>query len=155
MKIILFLITVVKFILSKEVWPFHHSITRKRICHFVHSSFILLNISDILRYIINSRIWIKYICSIWKEGNIFSQQPRETFNSNVAVTEKRNAKLFGVGGVSFFLCFGFLGPHLQYIEVPRLGVESEPQLPAYTTATAVLDLSCICDLHCSSGSFNT
>ena len=32
------------------------------------------------------------------------------------------------------------------MEVPRLGVESELQLQAYTTATATLDLSCICDL---------
>ena len=41
----------------------------------------------------------------------------------------------------------FLGPHLQHRQVPRLGVESELQLPAYTTATAMPDLSCICDLH--------
>ena len=33
------------------------------------------------------------------------------------------------------------------MEVPRLGVESELQLPAYTTATATPDLSCVCDLH--------
>ena len=33
------------------------------------------------------------------------------------------------------------------MEVPRLGVESELQLPAYATATAPLDLSHICDLH--------
>ena len=33
------------------------------------------------------------------------------------------------------------------MEVPRLAVKLEPQLPAYTTATA--DPSCICDLHCS------
>ena len=31
------------------------------------------------------------------------------------------------------------------MEVPRLGAESELQLLAYTTATATLDLSCICD----------
>ena len=31
-----------------------------------------------------------------------------------------------------------------------LGVKSEPQLPAYTTATAMPDPSCICDLHHSS-----
>ena len=31
------------------------------------------------------------------------------------------------------------------MEVPRLGVESELQLPA--TATAMRDLSCACDLH--------
>ena len=34
--------------------------------------------------------------------------------------------------------------------VPRLGVESELQLPTYTTATATRDPSCICDLHHSS-----
>ena len=37
------------------------------------------------------------------------------------------------------------------MEVPRLGVKSELQLPAYATATAtVLDPSHICDLHPSS-----
>jgi len=36
------------------------------------------------------------------------------------------------------------------MEVPRLGVKSELQLPAYTTATAMQDQNCICDLHHSS-----
>ena len=36
------------------------------------------------------------------------------------------------------------------MEVPRLGVELELQPPAYTSATATQDLSCICDLHHSS-----
>ena len=36
------------------------------------------------------------------------------------------------------------------MEVPRLGVESELQLPVYTTATETPDLSCICDLSHSS-----
>ena len=36
------------------------------------------------------------------------------------------------------------------MEVPRLGVQSELQLPAYTTATATSDLSCVCDLRHSS-----
>ena len=45
----------------------------------------------------------------------------------------------------------FLGLHLQDMEVPlRLGVKSELQLCAYTTATATQDLNCICDLHHSS-----
>ena len=40
----------------------------------------------------------------------------------------------------FFLFFPcFLGPHLWQVEVPRLGVALELQLPAYTTATATLD----------------
>ena len=42
--------------------------------------------------------------------------------------------------LSFFFFF-FLGPHLQHMEVPNLGVESELQLPAYTTAIAMWDLS--------------
>ena len=37
------------------------------------------------------------------------------------------------------------------MEVPRLGVELELQLPAYTTATEALDPSSIFDLHHSSG----
>ena len=36
------------------------------------------------------------------------------------------------------------------MEVPRPGVKSELQLPAYTTATATWDLSCICNLCHSS-----
>ena len=36
------------------------------------------------------------------------------------------------------------------MEVPRQGGESELQLPAYTTASAMPDLSHICDLHHSS-----
>jgi len=33
-----------------------------------------------------------------------------------------------------FFFFSFLGPHLQHMEVPGLGVKLELQLPAYTTA---------------------
>ena len=36
------------------------------------------------------------------------------------------------------------------MEVPRLGVKLELQLQAYTTATAMQDLSCVFDLHHSS-----
>ena len=50
-------------------------------------------------------------------------------------------------GLLLFFCFFFLGPHLRHTEVPRLGVQSELQLPACTTATAMPDPSCICDLH--------
>ena len=47
--------------------------------------------------------------------------------------------------VNFFFLF-FLGPHLQHMEIPRLGVESELQLLATATATATTDLSHICNL---------
>ena len=36
------------------------------------------------------------------------------------------------------------------MEGPRLGVQSELQLSAYTTATAILDSSRVCELHHSS-----
>ena len=51
----------------------------------------------------------------------------------------------------FLFFFGFLGPHLWHMEIPRLGVqpELELQLPAY--ATAKRDPSLVCDLHHSSG----
>ena len=48
-----------------------------------------------------------------------------------------------------FFFFFFLGPHLQYMEVPRLGSKLELQLLTYTTAT-MPHQSCICDLHRSS-----
>ena len=37
------------------------------------------------------------------------------------------------------LFLNFLGPHLYHMEVSRLGVESELQLPAYATAMAMPD----------------
>ena len=45
--------------------------------------------------------------------------------------------------------FLLLWLHLWRMEAPRLGVESELQLTAYTTATATHDPSRIQDLHCS------
>ena len=44
----------------------------------------------------------------------------------------------------------FPGLYLQYMEIPRLRVESKPQPLAYTTATASRDPGHICDLHHSS-----
>ena len=56
--------------------------------------------------------------------------------------------LYLIGVFLFVFIFSWL--HLWHMEVPRLGVESELQLQAYTTATAMPDLSHICDLHQSS-----
>ena len=55
----------------------------------------------------------------------------------------------------FFVCFVvvvvcFSGLDLWHMEVPRVGVKLELQLQAYTTATAMLDLSHVCKLHYSS-----
>ena len=43
--------------------------------------------------------------------------------------------------------FFFLHLHLQHMEVPRLVLKSELQLPAYTTAMATLDVSLFCNLY--------
>ena len=50
----------------------------------------------------------------------------------------------------YFFIFGFFRPHLQHMEVPRLGDELELQLLGYATATATPDLSRMGDLHHSS-----
>ena len=50
----------------------------------------------------------------------------------------------------YLFIYLFLGPHLQHMEVPRLGVQLELQLPACITTTAMQDLSCVCSLHRSS-----
>ena len=49
---------------------------------------------------------------------------------------------------SFFCSSGLLS---RPVEAPRLGVQSELQPPAYTTATAMRDPSRVCDLHHNSG----
>ena len=51
-----------------------------------------------------------------------------------------------------YIFFFFLGPHLCHMEIPRQGVKSELQPPAYTTATATAtqDPSRVGDLHHSS-----
>ena len=46
--------------------------------------------------------------------------------------------------ISFFFPIFFLGPLPWCMDVPRLGAELEPQLPASTTATAMPDWSRIC-----------
>ena len=48
-----------------------------------------------------------------------------------------------------FLLVSFLFlpmPHLQHMQVPGLGLQSELQLQAYVTATATPDLSPVCEL---------
>ena len=52
--------------------------------------------------------------------------------------------------VPSFFVFVFLQPNSRHMKVPRLGDELELQLLAYTTATAMRDLSCICNPHYSS-----
>ena len=41
--------------------------------------------------------------------------------------------------IYFFIFFSFLGPHMWHMEVPRPEIELKLQLPAYTTARAMLE----------------
>ena len=54
---------------------------------------------------------------------------------------RRNLAVF----LKFIYCF--LGPHSRHMEVPKLGVKSELEPLAHTTATAMWDLSQVCNLH--------
>ena len=49
--------------------------------------------------------------------------------------------------IFIFYSILFLPPHLWHVKIPRLGVESELQLQAYTAAMATLNLSHVCDLY--------
>ena len=76
---------------------------------------------------------------------------REERKFNISSKQKKHTlKLQLVAFFFFFFFFVFLGPQLRHMDVPRLGVESELQLLAYVTATAVWDLSHVCGLHYSS-----
>ena len=50
----------------------------------------------------------------------------------------------------YLFIFIFGGPHLQHMEVPRLGIELELLMLAYSTATAMPDLSRVFKLYHSS-----
>ena len=70
------------------------------------------------------------------------------FPSFSPLIEKNPTSFF----LSFFLSFFFFFfslPHLQQMEVPRLGFELDLQLLAYSTATTKRDLSLVFDLHLS------
>ena len=55
-----------------------------------------------------------------------------------------------ISAYSFSFSFCILGLYPQHVEVPRLGVESELQPPAYTTVTVTQDPSHVRNLHHSS-----
>ena len=54
-----------------------------------------------------------------------------------------------IQSIYFYLLIFFLGPRLRHMEVPRLGIKSEMQLQAYTTARAAGDPSHSFNLSCS------
>ena len=60
------------------------------------------------------------------------------------------SRYFNKNSFYLFISLVILGPHPWHMEVPRLGVELELQLPAFATATATPDPSLVCNLHHSS-----
>ena len=93
-----------------------------------------------------------------KSRDIIKFASPETENTCYSEREKvirLETRGIGFGYILFLLLLlllllTFLGLQIQHMEVPRLGVELELQLPAYTMATATPDLSRICNLHLSS-----
>ena len=61
-------------------------------------------------------------------SSVFGIYPLDA--SNIPVPSCDNQSTY------FILRIYFLGPQVQHMEVPRLGVELELQLPACTTATS-------------------
>lgn len=83
---------------------------------------------------VQSKPWIIRTCSSWALVNSYH---------------------LDIGYLIFWLfiylfIFVILGPHLWHMEIPRLAVELELQLPANAAATATPDPSHICGLHHSS-----
>ena len=62
--------------------------------------------------------------------------------------EKKFQEYYFSCSTFLFVCF-FLGgaAHPWHMEVPRLGVELDLQLPAYTTAIAMSHVRLVYDLH--------
>ena len=96
---------------------------------------------------------IRGFATCWREEmkvNIYSVFGPRQLNWDILWgdrDEKRGPLFFSFFLSFYFYFFAFLGVHLQHIEVPRLGAESELQLLAYTIAIPTEDPSCICVLH--------
>ena len=85
-------------------------------------------------------VWLRFTVRSLKFVEIWTKHLRPSLLWNHLVTI-----LF------FFFFFSFWGLHSQHMKVPRLVVQSELQLLAYTTATTTQDLRNVCNLHHSLG----
>ena len=99
--------------------------------------------SKALKYL----LWLSHWCAI-------TQAQVSRFTNLSRKVSSIPAFFGGFFGFLFrFVClfgFAFLGPNLWHMEVHRLGTKLELQLPASTTATAMPDPSCVCNLLRSS-----
>ena len=87
---------------------------------------------------------------LWMQTLLSPTEGRQSYQNSLY---PQHPKFENCSGTIYWWCnfFSFfLGMHLRHMEVPRLGVKSELQLLAYSTATAMPDPSLICNLHHSS-----
>ena len=95
--------------------------------------------------------WLPFMCQALITQRWMRFLEFQSINSEISCTSYREDRYATGNSIIFIFCF--LGLHLRHMEVPRLGFESELQLPAYAIATAAWDLSHICNLHHSSWKF--
>ena len=81
-----------------------------------------------------------FLQPLWKAD----YDPKDIYSYSLLLEKLRN--LTPPFHITFFFFF-FFGAYVT----PRLGVKLELQLPAYITATATLDPSCVCNLYHSLG----
>ena len=89
-------------------------------------------------------LWHFCHCYQWGKDGIFNKW---FWGNWLSIWEKNEIVCLCFTIHDIYLFIYFSGLHPQYMEVSRLGVDSELQLSAYTTATAMRDPSCTCDLH--------
>ena len=89
---------------------------------------------------------LPYVCSSLRIYRYFNKKMLRTLSYNIIYLTPFQP-LVHKPHFCFFFFLVSLGLYLMQMEVPELGVKSEPQLPAYTTAAATLDPSHVCNLH--------
>ena len=111
-------------------------------------------ISDVYLMVYSARTYVPYITFSYRWFDIVLICDRPYLEWRIDRVSQPGNNPVGWGhicrkfkGSRQIFFFVFLGPHPRHMDVPRLGVESELQLPAYTTAIAARNLSCIFDLH--------
>ena len=77
------------------------------------------------QHIQTQALLVKWVPQSWFSTEVGAWEPKES-------QKKQTSCAYHY----FFFFFCFLGQHPRHVEVPRLGVESELQLLAYTAATA-------------------
>ena len=91
-------------------------------------------------------VWNSPLLGLWLSPSLSTgSYPPSTELACIPGPQLMPASLLPLFPFCFFFFFFWLYP--WHMEVPRLGVELELQLPSYATATATWDPSHICILH--------